>query len=42
MIAVSVRDDYAVEAPDLDCKQLLAKVGPAIDQHAFAGTLNQD
>src|SRR5437764_12327286 len=42
MVAMSMRDDHAVEAPNRGGKQLLAKVGPAVDQHPFAGTFDQD
>ena len=42
MIAVRVSDDDAGELLDLRGEQLLPKVGPAIDQHALAGALDQD
>ena len=42
MVAMGVGDDHAVEAADLGREQLLAKVGPAIDEHALAGAFDQD
>src|SRR5207253_7905801 len=42
MIAVGVGDDHAVERADASSKQLLAQVGTAIDQDAFAGAFDQD
>jgi hypothetical protein len=39
---MSVGDYHAVNASDLDAQQLLAKVGPAIDQHPLAGAFDKD
>ena len=42
MIAVGMGDDHPIEAADIGRKQLLAKVGTTIDEHAFAGAFDQD
>jgi hypothetical protein len=42
VIAMGVSDDHAVETPDLGAQQLLAKIRPAIDQHALIRAFYQD
>ena len=42
VITVGMGDDHAVEAADVGAQQLLAKVGPAIDQHALTRACHQD
>ena len=42
MVAVGVGHDHAVDPRDLGREQLLAKIGPAVDQHPLAAALHQD
>src|SRR5579864_1374665 len=42
MVAVGVGDDDPVKSADIGGKKLLAKVRPAIDQHSFAGAVDQN
>jgi hypothetical protein len=42
MVAMRVGDDDSVEPSYFCCKQLLAKIGPAIDEHLAAGAFHQD
>jgi hypothetical protein len=37
-----VGDDHTVQAADFSSEQLLSQVGAAIDEHAYARTLDQD
>ena len=42
VIAMSMRDDHAVEASDLCREQLLAEIGTAIDKHALTSAFDED
>jgi hypothetical protein len=42
MIAMRMRDDYAIQLSDVRCKQLLAQIRPTIDKQTLAGALHQD
>ena len=42
MVAVGVGDDYCVETANFRSKQLLAQIGPAIDEDALAGAFDED
>jgi hypothetical protein len=42
MVAVRVSDDHRIQTPDLRREQLLAQIGPAVDQQALVGAFDED
>src|SRR4051794_37998217 len=42
MIAMGVGNDHSVEEARFRCQQLLAKVGPAVDEYLTAAAFHQD